>query len=153
QRFNLPNTAALLVAVDVEREQPLIPHQRLYRLGLRKDHVDRDVVVRADFFDELIRLGVETTGVEDEDLERIAERRGHVDERDILGAAERDGHVRRKFLQRELEDILRIPRRVAAGDRAEGGQIEGHPVTVLRVSESRNIWSVRLRLRLPRTTA
>src|SRR5262249_4557830 len=128
------NAAALFVAVDVKREQPLLPNQRLNRLGLRKDHVDRDVVVRADSFDELIRLGVQTTGVEDEDLERVAQRSGHVDERDILGATECDAKVRRVFLQRELEDVLWVARRIAAGSRAESRQIEGHSVTVLRVS-------------------
>ena len=108
QRLDLAHAAAFLVAVAVEGEQALRGHQLLHRLGLREEGLDRDPVVLAHLFDELVGLGMQAAGVEREHPEPSAGFARHVDENHVLGTAEGDGDVGRVLLECDADQIARL---------------------------------------------
>src|SRR5438477_11995760 len=91
----------------------------------------------ADLLQELVRLGVQPSGIEREHAERASNLGRHVDENDALGAAERDREIAPVFADREREDVARIASRVLGGRGREGLGIECQWVTM---DDSRPVW-------------
>src|SRR2546426_8859100 len=89
----------------------------------------------ADPLQELVRLGVQPSGIEREHSERAADLGRHVDEDDVLGAAERDREIAAVLTDREREDVVRIAAGVLGGGGREGLGIERHWVS--RMSAAR----------------
>src|SRR2546428_14064975 len=83
----------------------------------------------ADLLQELVRLGVQPSGIEREHAERASDLGRHVDENDVLGAAERDREIAPVLADREREDVARIASSVLGGRGREGLGIECHRVS------------------------
>lgn len=70
QRPNLPHTAALLVAIFIEREKPLASNQSLYFSSIWKHVFNTDPIPLLHFVKEFISLRVQPPGVQAEYPER-----------------------------------------------------------------------------------
>ena len=105
QRLDLANAAALLVSVLVEGEHALLAHQLGHRVLVGEGELDLDVEVLLDVVEELVRLGVQPTGVEGEDAKGAAGELGVLDQRDVLGAGEGDGEAVAEELEGFVHDL------------------------------------------------
>jgi hypothetical protein len=86
---HLAHPAALLVAVLVEGEEALGPHQSLHLAGVREHVLDAGAVVLLHLIEELVRLRVEASRVQAEHAERAPRQLRVLDQRHVLGAAAR----------------------------------------------------------------
>src|SRR5579872_2272955 len=91
QRLDLADSTTFLVAITVKREQTLFPDKIFHRRGLRKENLDRNSVMFANFVEELIGLRVQPACIKGENPELTTCLRGQIDKDYILGAAEADG--------------------------------------------------------------
>ena len=108
ERRDLAHAAALLVAVLIEAEQALGPHQALDRGGIGKAVLDAQFEVVLYRLEVAVRLRMQPPGVEAEHAERQAALTRVLDQSHVFSATEADGHISTEVSQGTAHDRRRI---------------------------------------------